>query len=165
MVNGLAGGEVPKVDAQMAKKTFAALHKAIYTGLVRACHDLSEGGLAVAAAEMAFSGGLGAKISLANVLCLPSPGTDRRLVGRGAGGEGGSRLSTAALLFSESNTRFLCEVQPKNSAAFEAALAEIPHARIGEVTADGNLEIRDDQVLIEANLRTLKEAWKKPLRW
>ena len=71
MVEGLSGGEVPKVDAQVAEKTFAALHKAIYSGLVRACHDLSEGGLAVAAAEMAFAGGLGAKISLADVPVKP----------------------------------------------------------------------------------------------
>ena len=51
----------------MRKKTFAAVHKAIYAGVVRACHDLSEGGLAVAAAEMAFAGGLGVKINLQNV--------------------------------------------------------------------------------------------------
>ena len=81
MVEGLSGGEVPKVDAQVAKNTFAALHKAIYTGLVRACHDLSEGGLAVAAAEMAFAGGLGARISLADVPYLPS----HRLRERGRG--------------------------------------------------------------------------------
>ena len=43
-----------------AKRTFAAVHAAIDAGLVRACHDLSEGGLAVALAEMAFAGGFGA---------------------------------------------------------------------------------------------------------
>ena len=78
LVEGLAGGEVPKVDAAVAKKTFAALHQAIDAGLVRACHDLSEGGLAVAVAEMAFAGGFGAKIDLTKV--LPSPFRER---GRG----------------------------------------------------------------------------------
>ena len=67
MVEGLAGGQAPTVDPQLAKRTFAALHKAIHAGFVRACHDLSEGGLAIAAAEMAFAGGLGAKISLTEV--------------------------------------------------------------------------------------------------
>ena len=46
--------------APQAKQIFAAVHHAIRTSRVRACHDLSEGGLAVAAAEMAFAGGLGA---------------------------------------------------------------------------------------------------------
>ena len=61
LVEGLSGGEVPKMDAAAAKKTFVAIHKAIHAEVVRACHDLSEGGLAVAAAEMAFAGGLGAR--------------------------------------------------------------------------------------------------------
>jgi phosphoribosylformylglycinamidine synthase len=146
LVEGLSGGEVPKVDAKQAKATFLAVHKAIYTGLVRACHDLSEGGLAVAAAEMAFAGGLGAKISLAKM-----PGDDS--------------MSRVSLLFSESNTRFLCEVRRENASAFETALSGIPHARIGDVTASGELEIIGETPLVQADLKTLKEAWQKPLRW
>jgi phosphoribosylformylglycinamidine synthase len=153
MVEGLSGGEVPKVDVEMAKKTFLALHHAISSGLVRSCHDLSEGGLAVAAAEMAFAGGLGAKIN------LPSPS------GRGAGGEGSSALSPSVLLFSESNTRFLCEVRPANAAAFKSAMAGIVHAQIGEVTDSGHLEILGETPLVQADIKTLKEAWQKPLRW
>src|SRR5208283_1769094 len=57
-------GQVPQLDPQTARRTFAAMHRAIHAGLVRACHDLSEGGMAVAAAEMAFAGGFGAKIDL-----------------------------------------------------------------------------------------------------
>ncbi|HEY5316175.1 MAG TPA: AIR synthase-related protein, partial [Pirellulales bacterium] len=67
LVEGLAGGHVPQVDPVVAKATFIGLHAAIDAGLVRACHDLSEGGLAVAAAEMAFAGGLGARIFLGQV--------------------------------------------------------------------------------------------------
>jgi phosphoribosylformylglycinamidine synthase len=149
LVEGLSGGEVPKVDAQSAKKTFAAIHKAIHAGVVRACHDLSEGGLAVAAAEMAFAGGFGAKISLNQVL---------------HDGE----MSPAALLFSESNTRFLCEVPPYRAHAFEALLDGIPHAKIGEVNDSGRLQIvagDSGEILVDADLKTLKEAWQKPLRW
>src|SRR5262249_45936130 len=51
---GFAGGEVPKVDLALAPRIFQRLHAAIQQGLVRSCHDLSEGGLAVAIAEMAF---------------------------------------------------------------------------------------------------------------
>ena len=126
------------------------MHKAIHSGLVRACHDLSEGGLAVAAAEMAFAGGLGAKLSLVEVPRDRSAGD----------------LPPAALLFSESNTRFLCEVTGENAPQFEAALSGVPHARLGEVTADGKLEIISaNDIVVSAHISALKEAWQKPLRW
>ena len=68
--NGLAGGAgAARSIRDVAKRTFAALHRAISAGLVRACHDLSEGGLAVAAAEMAFAGGLGATLLVDRVPC------------------------------------------------------------------------------------------------
>ena len=162
LVEGLSGGEVPKMDAAVAKKTFIAIHKAIHAEVVRACHDLSEGGLAVAAAEMAFAGGLGARISLEKVPHLPSP------AGREAGGEGGvdSALSPTVLLFSESNTRFLCEVPPERTDAFEALLDGVPHARIGEVTNGGRLEIlAGGKSVVTADIAAMKEAWQKPLRW
>jgi phosphoribosylformylglycinamidine synthase subunit PurSL len=161
LVNGLVGGHVPTVDAQLAKQTFAALHQAINSGLVRACHDLSEGGLAVAAAEMAFAGGLGAKIRLSEV---PSsvPTTER------------SEGFDEVLLFSESNTRFLVEVPHANRLHFEAALAGIPYAHIGEVTDSSRLQIAAAPIahqhvpqswLVDLEIATLKEAWQKPLRW
>ncbi|MEM2280898.1 MAG: phosphoribosylformylglycinamidine synthase subunit PurL, partial [Candidatus Bathyarchaeia archaeon] len=59
---GFLGKTVPKVRSTKARKTFRAIVRAIDLGLVSACHDLSEGGLAVAAAEMAFSGGYGLEL-------------------------------------------------------------------------------------------------------
>ena len=101
---------VPQLDPHVAKQTFAAIHRAIHAGLVRACHDLSEGGLAVAVAEMAFAGGLGAYLDLAD---MPFESNDHL---------GWPR---EVLLFSESNTRFLCEVRPENAADFERALGDV----------------------------------------
>jgi phosphoribosylformylglycinamidine synthase len=158
LVQSRTGGNVPQLDPQSARKTFAAMHRAIHAGLVRACHDLSEGGLAVAVAEMAFAGGFGANIDVQAVPCddsLPS------ISGRGAGGAG-----VAARLFSESSTRFLCEVRAENAAAFEAAIAGAAHARIGHVTDGDQLLLRDgDATVVESDLATLKEAWQNPLRW
>jgi phosphoribosylformylglycinamidine (FGAM) synthase-like enzyme len=54
LVNNLTGGEAPRVDLELAPKIFRAVHQAITAKLLRACHDLSEGGLAAAAAEMCF---------------------------------------------------------------------------------------------------------------
>jgi phosphoribosylformylglycinamidine synthase II len=155
LVRALAGGQVPTVDATAARTTFAALHAAIHGGLVRACHDLSEGGLAVAAAEMAFAGGLGARIELDRVP------VDEVLRGRGS--------EPFVHLFSESNTRFLCEVPPDKADAFERALAGVPHARIGEVNDSRRLRIvggrNDSEAVVDAELAVLKEAWQQPLRW
>jgi phosphoribosylformylglycinamidine synthase len=154
LVQGLEGGEVPKVDGAAAKRTFAAVHHAIRTGRVRACHDLSEGGLAVAAAEMAFAGGLGLDIDLSRVPCSPDA-TD-----------------PAVLLFSESNTRFLCEVPPRYAEAFEATFSgpepstHVPCQRIGTVIEIPHLQVRVEPALvINADVKSLKEAWQKPLRW
>ena len=161
-VQGLEGGQVPKVDAQtMPRRVFAALHKAIDSGLVRSCHDLSEGGLAVAAAEMAFAGGCGAQVSLAQVPNDLESATD------------------TVLLFSESNTRFLCEVTKENADAFAAALGDVPCAVVGDVTDTGKLEViglaqaiadsgateTGTPIVIEAEIGELKEVWQKPLDW
>ena len=147
LVHAHKGGQVPRVDAPKAKQTFAAVHRAIHGGLIRACHDLSEGGLAVAVAEMAFAGGCGAKVSLSDV---PHEG----------------HLAAATLLFSESNTRFLCEVRPEKAKTLEDLLVDVPHARIGEVTDTEELVILDGtSTLVKSSLESLKEAWQKPLRW
>jgi len=85
------------------------------------------------------------------------------------------------LLFSESNTRFLCEVTPERATAFEQALADVPHALVGEVVGTGRLEIVGipapveiepgspheirAPLVVSAELAALKEAWQKPLRW
>jgi len=158
LVLGIDGGAVPRLDAAAARQTFLALHGAICDGLVRACHDLSEGGLAVAAAEMAFAGQRGAQLAL-----------DR--VPADLATTAGPRHETVArLLFSEANSRFLCEVPAAEQAAFERQMNGIPHARIGQVTADTRLLITDTRdgaeplTVVSAEGSTLKQAWQAPLR-
>jgi phosphoribosylformylglycinamidine synthase len=147
---------VPRVDAAAAQRTFAAVHAAIDAGLVRACHDPSEGGLAVALAEMAFAGGLGAKVRLADIPRDASldPNADE--------------LDTM-LLFAESASRFVLEVEPANRQALEAIFRQhnVPLAPIGEVTESERLHIAsaDDGLVIDQPIETLKEAWQRPLRW
>ncbi|MFL5629425.1 MAG: glycosyltransferase family 9 protein, partial [Ktedonobacteraceae bacterium] len=58
---------VPQVDIAHAYDTMKALGSAIRRGLVCSCHDLSEGGLAVALAEMAIAGSLGVRVDLGNL--------------------------------------------------------------------------------------------------
>src|SRR5205085_1235164 len=118
----------------------------IRAGLVRACHDLSEGGLAVAAAEMAFAGGVGADLTGPADVAPGSP--------------------DAVRLFSESPTRFLIEVRPDRAAEFRAALAGLPLTPVGRTVAEPRLRIAGagGEWIIWAPLADLKEAWQRPLR-
>ena len=149
LATGVAGGDVPRVDLQMAPLIFAAMHKAIVSGFVRACHDLSEGGLAVALAEMAFAGGIGVDVTALDRLA------------------GAAGLPDHVRLFSESPTRFLVEVKPENRAAFEAHFANLPVVQLGVTVAEPRLRIAgaNNEWLIWVKLKELKEAWQKPLRW
>jgi phosphoribosylformylglycinamidine synthase len=141
---GAAGGRVPLPDLTLAPKIFSALHQAITAGLVRSCHDLSEGGLAVAVAEMAFAGGLGAD-----------------LTSHGAPG-----LDDLAALFAETPTRFLLEVKSTNANMFESAFAGLPLAKLGTVVPQPRLRIAgtNGEWAIWASLDELRDAWQAPLR-
>jgi phosphoribosylformylglycinamidine synthase len=106
------------------------------TGLVRACHDLSEGGLAVTAAEMCLAGRLGAALTL---------DTDDPL----------------RALFSESNGRLLVEVRPNDQAAFEALLVHLPAQRVGVVTGGDRLSIGTrERNLISVTVKEILNAWQ-----
>jgi phosphoribosylformylglycinamidine synthase len=148
-LRGEIGCTVPKADLATAPRIFAAVHAAITAGCVRACHDLSEGGLAVAAAEMAFGGDLGLKLTL-------------RDVPREAGLD-----ESARILFSESLTRFLVEVPRGRAARFERLFKGLPCARVGEVARKPELVIRaaNGKVVVKAACDALRKAWKKPLAW
>ena len=127
MREGLAGGRVPCPDLELAPRILRAVADAIAGGHVAACHDLSEGGLAVAVAEAAFAGRFGALLELAPMPCAEiESGFD----------------PDAVRLFSESCTRFLVEVAPEAEAEFLAATDGVPCARIGEVTSNPVLEVR-----------------------
>lgn len=144
---------VPKVDLAAARRTFTALHQAIRAGLVRACHDLSEGGLAVAAAEMAFAGDRGLELDLGRVA-----------IGNGESAVRGRNPPSLTLikLFSESPSRFLVEVRPQDAWAFEVTLEGVVTAPVGRVSDGRELRIIDDTgaTVVSAELAVLKAAWQ-----
>ncbi|MBN1161815.1 MAG: phosphoribosylformylglycinamidine synthase subunit PurL [Dehalococcoidales bacterium] len=148
-IHDYLGNNVPQVNPEKGKKLMNALSASMQKGMVKACHDLSEGGIGVAAAEMAFAGGLGISIDLKN---LPL-------------GEAIERDDY--ILFSESNSRFLVEIDPGDRQAFEKAMAGMDFAKVGRVTEDKKLVIKgkDDKVVLAAPIDELKEAWQKPLKW
>jgi phosphoribosylformylglycinamidine synthase II len=144
---GILGNSVPKVRLETAKETMNLITQAIDNGLLRACHDLSDGGLAVAASEMAFGSGYGLSLDLAKV--CKSEGLVR----------------DDFVLFSESNSRFLVEVAPKNKDAFEALMKDVDCAEVGTVTKEPILSVTglDGKQKINADLDELRKHWKKTL--
>ncbi len=145
MVHGFKGNDVPSVDLKKAKKSFDALIEAMDKGLVKACHDCSEGGIGVAAAEMAFAGDLGMKIDLKKVPC--------------------NLKRNDKILFSESNSRFLVEV--KNEKEFEKIMRGNVFAKIGELTADKKLTVNglNGKPVVDENVNELKKVWKSTFDW
>jgi phosphoribosylformylglycinamidine (FGAM) synthase-like enzyme len=146
MIKRAEGGEVPDVEPAKARETMDSLTRAIDKGLVRACHDCSEGGIAVAAAEMCIAGELGMRIDLRKV---PQDGVGKNY----------------KILFSESNSRFLVEIEKAKEREFEKAMGK--HAsKIGEVTAAKfivtGLEGRE---MLNEKIDGLKKAWKGTFDW
>jgi phosphoribosylformylglycinamidine synthase len=72
VVKGVEGGRTPPTDLTVEKNAGAIIHELIADGLVNAVHDLSDGGLAVALAEMALAGGIGAETEAHNPAYTPA---------------------------------------------------------------------------------------------
>jgi phosphoribosylformylglycinamidine synthase len=136
-------GHVPRVHVNQAQEIFTLLHQAITRGYVRACHDMSEGGLAVTAAEMVFGGDLGMSLDISRMPATPS-------------------LSEISLLFSETPSRFLVEVPAVAKKHFEALLKGYAGC-LGRVTKAKVLVIRDSrskQTCVKQPVEALQKAWE-----
>ncbi|MDD5675665.1 MAG: AIR synthase-related protein, partial [Chitinivibrionales bacterium] len=138
---------VPRLlDAALTRQCYQALYKAAQGGLVRACHDCSDGGLAIALTEMCFSGEVGAEISC------------------GAAPTAGS-LTDTEILFSETPGRIIAEVEPDHEAAFIALFKDLPCRLIGATAAGETITIRGCAKTELASFSRIdaKAAWKRTL--
>jgi len=148
-INGQLGANVPELDLELAPKIARKISEAVNEGLVVSCHDCSEGGLAVALAEIAFAGGLGIEADLRG-LPISSECT---------------RIDTQ--LFSESNSRYIVEVEPDRYNDFAKLMLNLPFGQIGKVSDNNKLVIKDKnaQKVIDIEIETLKQAWQKTFGW
>lgn len=142
---GELGASVPRVDHQLGRQVLQGVYRATQARCALAAHDCSEGGLAVAVAEMALGGRLGAKIDLGAVV---------------AQGE----LNSTQRMFSESQSRILLEVQKHRLPDLIANLLDTPHAVIGEVTSGDQVEFAmHGKSVAKLSLTQIERAWKRPL--
>jgi phosphoribosylformylglycinamidine synthase subunit PurSL len=150
LINGNQGivncEPVPQVS-ETSPKVYRAIHQAVLRRLVQSAHDLSEGGLAVATAEMCIAGRLGLELDLKTVA--------------------GTTVKNVILrtLFGESTGCLLVEVKPENTDEFEAGFAEMPITRIGFVSSEPALAIRaGTNFLCSIPIPELVVAWNTPLQ-
>ena len=129
---------LPEVDLAQGPRLAEAVHRLIGAGLVRSAHDPSEGGLLVAAAEMAFAGGLGATIDLDGV---------------------GERLSPIAAGFAETPSRYLLEVAPEDLAAVASSLGELPWREVGAFDDSAKFVVRHGGREAGIPIESLRNAW------
>lgn len=141
------GNNVPKVDAESAKKLYDSISKATEKEIVHSIHTPTIGGLGVALAQSAFAGGYGMEVDLRKV---PYSGKER----------------DDYKLFSESNSRFIVTVPPERKDEFEKIMEGNVYSQIGIVTNDGKLRIRGStgNYIVDLDLEHLKEIWKSTLR-
>jgi phosphoribosylformylglycinamidine synthase len=133
---------LPSIDLGLEKRTLDAVLDSIRSGYVNSCHDVSNGGLAVALAEMCVRGDIGAAIDLRSVQ--------------------NADLRDCELLFSESNSRLVLSTKRAKDVARFFSKRRIPVARVGEVKGD-RLEILTQKNTTSCLLEDMKEAYSKSI--
>lgn len=127
-----AAGDVPAVDLDLERRNGTLVRKAIAAGWVTACHDIAEGGVLVAMAEMALASDMGADLS-------------RLTIG-------------ASSYFGEPCATYLI-VAPEPALILSQAAAQGLDATVVGVTGGTALRLPDGQEVSISDLRTLHEGW------
>ncbi len=138
------GGVVPKTDPVILQHSMKGLLTCIKKGYISACHDVSEGGIAVCLTEMAIGGNRGATIDVSEIC---------------------NEQRTDFKLFSESNTRWIVEVKKDKQTEFEKLLKKehVMFTLLGK-TKGKHLVIQDNKkTVIDLGVDVLRECWRKPI--
>ena len=142
-VHGAVTGRPPEIDLSLERAVQGFLRQAIAAGLVCSAHDLSDGGLAVAAAEACIASGLGAHLEI--------PASTARV---------------DRLLFAEGGARILVSVAPAQGAAWQQALdaAGVPAQCLGVVAAEAELQIQQaGQPLLKLPVAQLEAQFEQAI--
>ncbi len=132
---------VPTIDLRQKKQLFEQLYALCQQQKILACHDVSEGGIAVTLAEMCFGGQRGAVIDI--------------------GAIAGARSDW--LLFNETAGCFIIEVTQENYK--NNFFNTIDHKVLGRTQAERRIVVqRNDALLFDVEIQELFDAWQKPMK-
>jgi phosphoribosylformylglycinamidine synthase subunit PurL len=146
-LHGAVTGRPPQIDLPLERAVQSFLRQAIASGLVASAHDLSDGGLAVAAAECCIA--TPAAVPFGAELELP--------VGA---------VRPDRLLFAEGGARILVSVPAELAATWQQALqaATVPGQPLGVVSDQPSLRIRQGgELLLEGSVAQLRERFEQAL--
>jgi phosphoribosylformylglycinamidine synthase len=148
-IHGVKGGKVPRVNLELQLKIFDCLHRLISDGKILAAHDISEGGMAVALAEMCFGNGLGANIDLDEI---------------------SKEISSEFILFNETPGCFLLEIDERLFySSSDKLFGNVPYTIIGRVDGSKssnvlNISRSANNLSLTCPIDELKEVSKKPMK-
>ncbi|UCF50740.1 MAG: phosphoribosylformylglycinamidine synthase subunit PurL [Thermoplasmatales archaeon] len=137
-------GIVPKTNTSLLKNCMNSILAAIDNEFIASCHDVSEGGIAVCLAEMAMGGDIGVEIDITDI---------------------NKDLRTDYKLFSESNTRWIVEINKKCEKDFQKTLEKqnTPFTNLG-ITKEKNLNIKDkNKLVVNLDISVLRNLWKNAI--
>jgi phosphoribosylformylglycinamidine synthase len=139
---------VPDVDLELSRRTMDAILEMNREGQLESVHDLSEGGLAVALAEMCIGGMIGADVNIREVGSLLA--------------DEGEVLSDDVKLFSESNSRYLIEVPVQLALKVEDCISrhEVPYTKLGTVRGESLRITKGEEVLVSIPVDVLDHQWR-----
>lgn len=145
-MQGLVGGQVPRINLRTEKTLLRAITGIVKAGLVEAAHDISKGGLAVGLAKMAVQGEKGFTVNL-DLVPTKTSRVDQ-------------------LLFSESKPRFILESKPKNTSRILQRLnaAKIKSVRIGRVQGKLIELLQGSTPIISIPLDIATSSWSATLQ-
>lgn len=153
--NSLQNSKLPETDLKTGPATAAAVANLISKGLVQSAHDCSEGGLLVAASEMAFAGNIGLHLNLKNLPVTQSTPPQVNPT------DSATFINNQA--FNESPSRYLLEIKPADLLQITTLLANLPWAKIGQFNKTQNLTLETTDLNITLN--DLFNTWHSSLDW
>jgi phosphoribosylformylglycinamidine synthase len=158
-LQGWSSDWLPTLDLAQAIAMYKRLHHAIATGWVRSCHDLSEGGLAVALAECVIGSKLGAKIEAERVIAASTCASDCSASATGLN----KRMDVA--LFAEGPARIIVTVDPAQQRSWETLVAGFDCHKLGVVEQMSRLRIISavGKPVLDMTAEGLAHAWRTPL--
>jgi len=135
------GGIVPRINKDYARYILLKVRDAIRKNLFLSIHDVSDGGFSVSLAEMCFANNMGAIVEIPE------------------------KFNPFVFLFSESNSRFIVEVERNKKEEFERFFEDVPFYKIGKTKENVFLIKKGNKNIISLKLDEMKKIYKEGIRW
>jgi len=136
------GARSPKVDAVKSRQLYEKMYELNQKSLLSSCAAIGWGGFLITLAKMSIAGLLGTEVDISKI---PNEG-----------------ISPEKILYSESQSRFIATIDPKNQEMFENMLSGFVLAKVGTVTNDGKFLIKNnDTDIISSDVKKVEQVYKE----